>query len=120
MEIKRFKTSDVFLDVKKVDLSGEEYPRVAFLGTGSAVPSKYRNVSGHLLQLNSKTSALIDCGEGTFGQLKSLYGPDKIADGLVNLSAVFITHAHLDHIGGLKTITERRVEAFKEKSKQSK
>jgi ribonuclease Z len=103
------------LEFEKLDLSGNPYPRVTFLGTASAMPTKYRNVSGHLLELNAKTSVLIDCGEGTYGQMKNLHGPDKIDDLLIGLSAIFITHAHLDHIGGMKTIIERRVEAFKRK-----
>jgi len=101
--------------VKTLDTSGGEYPIVSFLGTGSAVPSKYRNVSGHLLQLNPTTSVLIDCGEGTYGQLKVLHGPDRIEDTLMGLSAIFVTHAHLDHIGGIMTIIERRRESFESK-----
>lgn len=43
---------------------------IVLLGTGSSQPSKYRNVSSIYVNLFSKGSLLLDCGEGTLGQLK--------------------------------------------------
>lgn len=43
---------------------------IVLLGTGSSQPSKYRNVSSIYINLFSKGSMLLDCGEGTLGQLK--------------------------------------------------
>ncbi|MGH0142467.1 UNVERIFIED_CONTAM: hypothetical protein FKN15_039347 [Acipenser sinensis] len=57
-------------------LSGkaDRYPEVVFLGTGSALPMKIRNVSATLLNISPTQSVLLDCGEGTFGQLCRHYG----------------------------------------------
>lgn len=90
------------------------HPIVTFLGTGSACPSKYRNVSSCLLQLNEQTNLLIDCGEGTYGQMIALLGPEKSKQLLTNLKAIFITHVHLDHILGIFRIIQKRIEAFQE------
>ena len=43
---------------------------IVLLGTGSSQPSKYRNVSSIFINLFVKGSLLLDCGEGTLGQLK--------------------------------------------------
>lgn len=43
---------------------------IVLLGTGSSQPSKYRNVTSIFINLFSKGSILLDCGEGTLGQLK--------------------------------------------------
>ena len=43
---------------------------IVLLGTGSSQPSKYRNVSSIYVNLFSKGSLLLDCGEGTLSQLK--------------------------------------------------
>lgn len=43
---------------------------ITLLGTGSMQPSKYRNVSAIYINLFSKGGLLLDCGEGTLGQLK--------------------------------------------------
>lgn len=43
---------------------------IVLLGTGSSQPSKYRNVSSVYINLFSKGSVLLDCGEGTYAQLK--------------------------------------------------
>lgn len=46
-----------------------ENTEIVFLGTGSAQPSKHRNVSSIFINLFSKGSLLLDCGEGTLSQL---------------------------------------------------
>lgn len=51
------------------DVTREEM-EIVLLGTGSSQPSKYRNVSSVYVNLFSKGSLLLDCGEGTLGQLK--------------------------------------------------
>lgn len=72
-----------------------------FLGTGSAIPSKYRNVSSFLLGFPSRKSFfLFDCGEGTMGQLWRFFGSET-CEILRNLSAIFITHKHADHHLGI-------------------
>ena len=48
--------------------------RVIFLGTGSAMPSKYRNVSAIYFEVDSGRSVLMDVGENTYGQLYRRFG----------------------------------------------
>lgn len=87
-------------------------PEVLFLGTGSAIPSKYRNVSSLLLRtsLDRRGSILIDCGEGTFGQLcRSLGSVTQAQEEIKNLSFVWISHMHADHHLGLLTVLQERV-----------
>uniref|UniRef100_A0A672Z489 Zinc phosphodiesterase ELAC protein 2 n=1 Tax=Sphaeramia orbicularis TaxID=375764 RepID=A0A672Z489_9TELE len=74
----------------------DRYPEVVFLGTGSALPMKIRNVSGTLVNISSTQSLLLDCGEGTFGQLCRHYG-DDVDEALAKISTVFISHMHADH-----------------------
>ncbi|CAD6190742.1 unnamed protein product [Caenorhabditis auriculariae] len=89
-----------------------EYPKISFLGTSSAVPSKYRNVTGYLVEANENSALLVDVGEGTYGQLRVLFGDEQCEKLLTKLNIVLITHAHQDHMNGLYTIIERRLEAF--------
>ncbi|MET3696240.1 RNAse Z [Bacillus oleivorans] len=68
-----------------------------FLGTGSGVPSKMRNVTSIALKLLAErgTVWLFDCGEATQHQiLHTSLKPRKI-------EKIFITHLHGDHIFGL-------------------
>ena len=53
---------------------GDQFPLVTFLGTGSSVPSKYRNVTGILVETHPDSFIIMDCGEGTLGQLVRLHG----------------------------------------------
>lgn len=77
-----------------------DYPKVVCFGTGASIPSKYRNVSATLVLNNEDEAVLLDCGEGTYGQLLRHYG-DKIKDILLKIKFVFISHMHADHHLGL-------------------
>uniref|UniRef100_UPI00398F1774 zinc phosphodiesterase ELAC protein 2 n=1 Tax=Pristiophorus japonicus TaxID=55135 RepID=UPI00398F1774 len=96
-----------------VVLSGkvDNYPEVVFLGTGSAIPMKIRNVSSIILNIDATRSVLLDCGEGTFGQLCRHYGND-VDRVLCNLSAIFVSHMHADHHTGLINILLERETAL--------
>lgn len=75
-----------------------------FLGTGSGVPSKQRNVSSIALKLLDERNSiwLFDCGEATQHQiLKTTLKPRKI-------EKIFITHMHGDHIYGLPGLLSSR------------
>ncbi|KAF2978604.1 hypothetical protein EK904_004181 [Melospiza melodia maxima] len=87
------------------------YPEIVFLGTGSAIPMKIRNVSSTLLNTSATRSLLLDCGEGTFGQLCRHYG-EQVDQVLCNLVAVFVSHMHTDHHSGLVNILMERRRAF--------
>ena len=69
-----------------------------FLGTSAGVPTRSRNVTAILLDLQQPTRSglwLFDCGEGTQHQLlRTAYHPGK-------LDKIFITHLHGDHLFGL-------------------
>ncbi|XP_068192586.1 zinc phosphodiesterase ELAC protein 2 isoform X2 [Antennarius striatus] len=91
---------------------GREYPEVVFLGTGSALPMKTRNVSGTLVHISSHQAVLLDCGEGTFGQLVRHYG-DEVDEVLSGVSAVFVSHMHADHHSGLLTLLQQREQALR-------
>jgi len=70
--------------------------QITFLGTSSGVPTRSRNVSSVALRLPQRAELwLFDCGEGTQHQI--LRSDLKISQ----LSRIFITHMHGDHIFGL-------------------
>lgn len=75
-----------------------------FLGTGSGVPSKLRNVTSIALKLLEERGAiwLFDCGEATQHQiLHTSIKPRRI-------EKIFITHLHGDHIYGLPGLLSSR------------
>ncbi|CAH0751050.1 unnamed protein product, partial [Diatraea saccharalis] len=92
----------------------KEYPKVVFLGTGSCIPSKTRNTSAIVLHVDDNRSILMDCGEGTFGQLVRFYGPKRVSAFLRTLKAVYISHLHADHHIGLISVIQARRQAFAE------
>ncbi len=98
---------------------------VYFLGTGCAVPSKYRNVSGILLRLKN-ADLLLDVGEASWHQLvrmefqiyiksnknKHLNRQNSYDFSVYNvakrLKLIWISHPHADHHLGLIKILEER------------
>lgn len=90
--------------------------KVTPLGTGSAIPSKYRNVSSTLIHI-PKTSEegqaeeeyiLLDAGEGTWGQLARRFGTEGAEKVLSQTKMIFISHLHQDHHAGLSTLLRVR------------
>ncbi|GAB4451884.1 MAG: ribonuclease Z [Armatimonadaceae bacterium] len=70
---------------------------ITFLGTGSGAPTRLRNVSSIAFHYTERGELwLMDCGEGT--QHQALRAPQVR---LSQLTRVFITHMHGDHVFGL-------------------
>ncbi|XP_026725255.1 zinc phosphodiesterase ELAC protein 2 isoform X2 [Trichoplusia ni] len=97
----------------------KEYPKVVFLGTGSCIPSKTRNTSAIVVHVSEDRSILLDCGEGTFGQLVRFYGPKKVNAFLRTLKAIYISHLHADHHIGLIGVIQARRQAIEETGEAS-
>ncbi|MCL7414968.1 MAG: ribonuclease Z [ANME-2 cluster archaeon] len=68
--------------------------RVTFLGTGGSLPTPERNPSAILVNRKGELM-LFDCGEGTQQQMM------RAKTGMGNLTSIFITHFHADHILGI-------------------
>lgn len=83
------------LDENQRDIPSKD-AEIVTLGTGSALPSKYRNVSATLIRVPGYGTYLLDCGENTLGQLKRVYG-DQLPEVLRDLRAIWISHLHADH-----------------------
>ena len=111
-----------------------------FTGTGSAIPSKYRNVTGILclpppppplpapaavnpyLLHCPRASLLLDCGEGTLGQLYRALGASatsaasdplsSLDQALASLALLSISHLHADHHLGAAAIVAARARAL--------
>ena len=81
---------------------------ITTLGTGSAIPSKYRNVSATLVSIPTIGHVLLDCGEGSLGQLRRMFGKEGLKQVYSELKMIFISHMHADHHLGLQAILEDR------------
>jgi ribonuclease Z len=105
-------------DKARMEIANEEYvtklterqkdipckdAEIITLGTGSALPSKYRNVSATLLRVPGFGSYLFDCGENTLGQLKRVLG-EELPGVLRDLKVIWISHLHADHHLGTTSV----------------
>jgi len=68
--------------------------KITVLGSGTSTPSKTRSSSGYWLETEGRR-ILLDCGP-TVGFRMAEEGLDW-----PNLDAIWISHFHLDHAGGL-------------------
>jgi ribonuclease Z len=85
----------------------EKDVEITTLGTGSALPSKYRNVSATLLRVPGWGSMLFDAGENTLGQLKRAFTPEEFEELITGLRLIVISHMHADHhLGTVSVIKE--------------
>ncbi|KAH6832454.1 tRNAse Z4 [Perilla frutescens var. hirtella] len=94
------------------DITREDM-EIVLLGTGSSQPSKYRNVSSIFINLFSKGGLLLDCGEGTLGQLKRRFGVKGADEAVRGLRCIWISHIHADHHTGLARILALRRDLLK-------
>ncbi|KAJ3062859.1 Zinc phosphodiesterase ELAC protein 2, partial [Podochytrium sp. JEL0797] len=76
------------------------------LGTGAAIPGKYRNVSSTYLRF-SDGGMFLDAGEGTLAQFYRHYGPEGVDRELKALKCIFVSHLHADHHLGAISILKR-------------
>jgi ribonuclease Z len=93
---------------KKLQAQRAQWPgadaEIIALGTGSSVPSKYRNVSATLVKVPGYGYYLLDCGENTLGQLKRVFEPEQLREVLQNLRMIWISHLHADHHLGTASV----------------
>lgn len=88
--------------------SSRDYPVITFLGTGSCIPNKTRNVSSILIQPQKDSFVLLDCGEGSLGQIKRFFGCEQADHVIRNLKCIYVSHLHADHhMGLIGLLTER-------------
>ncbi|KAG2585977.1 hypothetical protein PVAP13_5NG004600 [Panicum virgatum] len=96
-----------------VEDASREDMEITFLGTGSSQPSKYRNVSSVYINLYAQGGILLDCGEGTLGQLKRRFGVNGADEAVKNLRCIWISHIHADHHTGLARVLALRSKLLK-------
>lgn len=83
---------------------GAKDAEIITLGTGSALPSKYRNVSATLVRVPDWGNILLDAGENTLGQLKRVFTADEMKQVLQDLRMISISHMHADHQLGTTSV----------------
>lgn len=59
---------------------------------------------------------LLDCGEGTYGQLVRFFGNKKADEVLSKIKAIYISHLHADHHIGLIQLIRKRFAALKDRN----
>lgn len=115
VEAARKAQEDIVQDKASLDDWASRVPtndaEIITLGTGSAIPSKYRNVSATLVRVPGWGSVLLDCGENTLGQLKRVYTPDELLGVLDDLRMIWISHMHADHHLGTVSVIRAWYEA---------
>ncbi|SCU85441.1 LAME_0D01354g1_1 [Lachancea meyersii CBS 8951] len=84
---------------------------VITLGTGSSLPSKYRNVISTLVKvpyvLNGKPydrNILLDAGENTLGTIKRTIPDAELPELFRNLKLIYLSHLHADHHLGIASL----------------
>lgn len=82
------------------------------LGTGSALPSKYRNVVSTLLKVPYTTAQdctknrimLLDAGENTLGTMRRNFSSTALQAIFKDMKMIYLSHLHADHHLGIISI----------------
>lgn len=111
LELAHKANEDVEASKQALDAWADSLPQkdveITTLGTGSALPSKYRNVSATLVRVPGWGSMLFDAGENTLGQLRRVYAPKVLDEIMRELRVIWISHMHADHhLGTVSVIRE--------------
>ena len=86
-------------------------PSIIFLGTSSASPSRYRNVTGFVVKVSTGYIAF-DLGESSMGQILRAFGAEETDEVLRQTRLVFLSHIHADHHAGTASFFIARARAF--------
>ncbi|SSD61196.1 related to Ribonuclease Z [Saccharomycodes ludwigii] len=86
---------------------------VVTFGTGSSLPSKYRNVISTLVKipysLNGKyhnRNIILDAGENTLGFIHRHFSSAKVGELFKDLKMIYLSHLHADHHLGIISILQ--------------
>lgn len=93
-------------DVKK------GHVEIVTLGTGSALPSKYRNVVSTMIKVPFITESsefknrivILDAGENTLGTLRRMFSQIAISRIFKDLKMIYLSHLHADHHLGIVSL----------------
>lgn len=87
----------------------KKHVEVITLGTGSALPSKYRNVVSTLVKLPYQNAEgkidsriiLLDAGENTLGTISRMFSSIDCSNIFKDLKMIYLSHLHADHHLGI-------------------
>jgi ribonuclease Z len=103
--------SSVSAQLINLDLSLKDQVETITFGTGSALPSKYRNVISNLVRVPYKKdgkvffrSILLDAGENTIGNMRRTLRQENMRTYFQELQVIFLSHLHADHHLGIISI----------------
>lgn len=99
-----------------------ERVEIVTLGTGSALPSKYRNVVSTLLKVPYKAAGgevknrmvLLDAGENTLGTIKRSFNSISVRKIFKDLGLIYLSHLHADHHLGIVSVMKEWYEHNKD------
>ncbi|KAJ1992470.1 hypothetical protein GGI25_000141 [Coemansia spiralis] len=101
------------------------------IGTGSSVPSNYRNVSSNIISVRGYGGIILDCGESTVSLLKRFLGyPNRnhhntrinksYVEFVASLKLLYISHMHADHHLGAVLLLQEWSQLTKSQPLQSR
>ncbi|KAG7706977.1 hypothetical protein KL914_002861 [Ogataea haglerorum] len=88
----------------------KEQVEVLVLGTGSALPSKLRNVISNAVRVPTESgyrTIFLDAGENTLGSINKLYSQEDVATLFRELKMVYLSHLHADHHIGIVALLQK-------------